>query len=110
MPRLIKTNKISAEISKGPFLDIGTKKKFEKSKFFLKRNFKNKAVLLDRDGVIIEDKGYVGLLKDTKLLLGVEKFRVNNKKKFFIFVITNQSGIGRGYYKVSYEENPLVFE
>ena len=59
MPRLIKTNKISAEISKGPFLDIGTKKNLKKANSFLKRNFKNKAVLLDRDGVIIEDKGYV---------------------------------------------------
>ena len=102
MPRLIKTNKISAEISKGPFLDIGTKKNLKIANSFLKRNFKNKAVLLDRDGVIIEDKGYVGLLKDTKLLLGVEKsLELITKKKFFIFVITNQSGIGRGYYKVS---------
>ena len=43
----------------------------------------------------------MGLLKDTKLLLGVEKSLELITKKNFIFVITNQSGIGRGYYKVS---------
>ena len=106
LPKLINKKKLSSVLSKGVFLDIGTKKNLKKANEFLKKNFKNKAILLDRDGVIIEDKGYVGSLKDTKFLKGVIKgIQFIAKKKFLIFVITNQSGIGRGFYKIKDMKN-----
>jgi D-glycero-D-manno-heptose 1,7-bisphosphate phosphatase len=60
---------------------------------------KSKAVFLDRDGVINKDKGYVYKIKDFKFIPGIFEFlRLLQSKGFKLFVITNQSGIGRKYY------------
>ncbi len=57
------------------------------------------ALFLDRDGVIIEDTGYVGDFRNIRLLDGaVETIGHFRDKGFHILVVTNQSGIGRGYY------------
>ena len=57
----------------------------------------HKAVILDRDGVINLDPGYVHKIKDFKLFPETIK-ALNLLKDFKLFIITNQSGIGRGYY------------
>ena len=60
---------------------------------------RTKAVFLDRDGTINEDKGYVGKVKDFKFLPRVlEALKKLSKSKYRIIIITSQSGIGRGYY------------
>ena len=57
----------------------------------------NKAIFLDRDGVLNDDPGYVHKIKDFKFLPHVvESLKRLNEYEFFI--ISNQSGIGRGYY------------
>lgn len=57
-----------------------------------------KAVFLDRDGVVTEDLGYVHKIGDFNLVLNaVEGLRL--LKGFKLIFITNQSGIGRGYFK-----------
>ena len=59
----------------------------------------NKAAFLDRDGVINEDTGYLHSIKDFKWIKGaVEALRILNKHNYLIIVITNQSGVGRGFY------------
>ena len=58
----------------------------------------NKAVFVDRDGTINEDPGYVYKVKDFKVHEGaIEGLQL--LKDFKIFIITNQSGIGKGHYK-----------
>ncbi|MCH5336479.1 MAG: HAD family hydrolase [Campylobacter sp.] len=60
---------------------------------------KNKALFLDRDGVINVDKKYVYKIKDFEFCEGIfELCEFFSQKGFLIFVITNQSGIARGYY------------
>jgi rfaE bifunctional protein nucleotidyltransferase chain/domain len=59
----------------------------------------NRAVFLDRDGVLNEDPGYVHKLEDFKLYGDVIESLNLLKKDFKLIIITNQSGIGRGYYK-----------
>ena len=61
---------------------------------------KDKQVLiLDRDGVLIADKGYVCNPNDVEIsgetIKGLKKFR---DAGFIFFVVTNQSGIGRGMF------------
>lgn len=63
---------------------------------------KRPALFLDRDGVINEDYGYVYKPVDIKFLNGI--FELVNKAKragYLVVVVTNQSGIGRGYYSES---------
>ena len=61
-----------------------------------------KAVFLDRDGVINKDFGYVYKISDIVWVDGViETIKLFNKKNYLVFVITNQSGIGRNFYTES---------
>ena len=58
-----------------------------------------KALFLDRDGVINKDSGYVHKIEDFYFNEGIFKFcNYFSKNNYQIVVITNQSGIGRGYY------------
>jgi histidinol-phosphate phosphatase family protein len=59
-----------------------------------------KAIFLDRDGTINIDKGYVYEVSDLKLLPGVVEGLNLLKNEYSLFIITNQSGIGKGYYSV----------
>ena len=59
-----------------------------------------KAVFFDRDGVLIEDKEYVYKTKDLNWKTGaIKAIKYLNSKKILVIIITNQSGIGRGYYQ-----------
>jgi len=56
-----------------------------------------KALFLDRDGVINEDYGYVYKKEDFKFKEGIFEL-LKLFKDYKIFIVTNQSGIARGYY------------
>lgn len=60
---------------------------------------KIKALFLDRDGVINKDLGYVYRIEDFEFMPGIfAALRGFIELGFDIFVVTNQSGIGRKYY------------
>src|SRR5260221_14738542 len=58
-----------------------------------------RAVFLDRDGVVNEDKGYTHSEADFRFVPGApEAIGWLNRQGWLVIVVTNQSGIGRGYY------------
>ena len=60
-----------------------------------------KALFLDRDGTLIVDKGYVHNPKEVELLRGVgEALKRALAADYSLFMLTNQSGVGRGYYRL----------
>ncbi|NLY03448.1 MAG: D-glycero-beta-D-manno-heptose 1,7-bisphosphate 7-phosphatase [Campylobacter sp.] len=60
-----------------------------------------KALFLDRDGVINEDFGYVFKIENFSFKPRVfETLIAYQNLGYIIFIVTNQSGIGRGYYTV----------
>ena len=62
----------------------------------------NKAVFLDRDGVINIDYGYV--YKPSQLVFTENVFQaldIIKKNDFIIIIITNQSGVARGFFNLA---------
>jgi D-glycero-D-manno-heptose 1,7-bisphosphate phosphatase len=60
------------------------------------------AVFLDRDGVLNEEKNYLHRVEDFALVPGViSALRRLSDAGFALIVITNQSGIGRGYFTLA---------
>jgi D-glycero-D-manno-heptose 1,7-bisphosphate phosphatase len=60
---------------------------------------KPKAAFLDRDGVINVDHGYVSSPEQFEFIDGVfDACRHLQQQGYLLIVVTNQSGIGRGYY------------
>ena len=59
----------------------------------------DKALFIDRDGVLNQDNGYTFKVSDLKILDGViEGLKAVQDLKYKIFIITNQSGIARGFF------------
>lgn len=57
------------------------------------------AVFLDRDGTLIVDRGYVHRVEDLAFIDGaVDAIAALNRQGWLVIVVTNQSGVARGYY------------
>jgi D,D-heptose 1,7-bisphosphate phosphatase len=58
-------------------------------------------VLLDRDGTIIVDHGYVGSVERVEFIDGAaEAIARFNRAHIPVAVVTNQAGVARGYYAI----------
>jgi D-glycero-D-manno-heptose 1,7-bisphosphate phosphatase len=57
------------------------------------------ALFLDRDGVIVEEVEYLQRVNDIRLISGVAAvIAAANQREIAVVMVTNQAGIGRGYY------------
>ncbi|MDC0964546.1 D-glycero-beta-D-manno-heptose 1,7-bisphosphate 7-phosphatase [Candidatus Pseudothioglobus singularis] len=61
-----------------------------------------KTIFLDRDGVINHEVNYLHKISEFKFINGIFESCLNFQKLGYqIIIVTNQSGIARGYYKES---------
>lgn len=59
----------------------------------------SQAVFLDRDGTLIKDKDYLHRAEDVAFIPGaVMGLQRLHRAGFKLFLVTNQSGVGRGYF------------
>jgi histidinol-phosphate phosphatase family protein len=86
----------------GSFIDIGTPVDFAGAeKFFagISDTRQRRFIILDRDGTIIEEREYLSQPEQVMLIPGAgAALRELRQMGFGLVVITNQSGIGRGFF------------
>jgi len=62
----------------------------------------NRAVFLDRDGTVIEERDYLHRVEDVVLLPGAAAaLKRLQDAGFRLVFVTNQSGVGRGYFTMT---------
>jgi len=99
LPKLVSRGLLQAVKFNNFFIDIGIPETLNDAQKLLPK-WKNKGViLLDRDGVLNIDYGYVCTRKRFKFVEGaVNSIKLFNRLGLLVIVITNQSGIGRGFF------------
>lgn len=61
----------------------------------------NKAIFLDRDGVLVDNSEHYYIWKSDQLMLidgAIENLKILSQKGFQLFIVSNQGGISRGLY------------
>ncbi len=104
-PILTQNGSILGYSDSGHFIDIGIPQDYERAQTVLRKwveVVKKPAIFLDRDGVIIEDSGYVHSKEEVKFLSNAAEAikKINNAGEKCI-IVSNQAGIAHGYYSES---------
>lgn len=98
-PSLAASGALRGTAYRGYFIDIGTPDDFARADCELPEKLRRPAVFFDRDGVLNHDSGYTFETHKLEWIEGArEAVKAVNDAGYFAFVITNQSGVARGYY------------
>lgn len=94
---------LSAYTVEAPFLDIGTPESYAEAERFFAGQVRPRDgrpfVVLDRDGTVVRHHPYLCRAEDTELLPGAgAALRELARGGFGLVLVTNQSGVGRGYF------------
>lgn len=96
---LAAAGRLRGEISTAFFIDIGVPASYEEAQSAVPAARRRPAVFFDRDGVLNVDHGYVGTSDRFEWMNGARAaIREVNRRGWYAFVVTNQAGIGRGFY------------
>jgi len=82
------------------FIDIA--QDLARAEVELSEKLRRPAVFFDRDGVLNHDSGYIFEASKLKWIDGArEAVKAVNDAGYFAFVVSNQSGVARGFYQES---------
>lgn len=99
-PGLVKSGALRGTAYRGYFIDIGIPDDFARADRELREKLRRPAVFFDRDGVLNHDSGYTFETHKLEWIEGArEAVKAVNDAGYFAFVITNQSGVARGFYE-----------
>lgn len=99
-PGLVRSGELRGTAYRGYFIDIGIPDDFARADRELQDKLRRPAVFFDRDGVLNHDSGYTFESDKLEWIEGArEAVKAVNDAGYFAFVITNQSGVARGYYE-----------
>lgn len=99
LPGLAAAGMLRGVVEQGYFRDIGVPEDLALAQVEIPQRLHRPALLLDRDGVINHDHGWVGTRERFEWTPdGREAIRVATSSRRHVFVVTNQSGVARGHY------------
>lgn len=99
-PRLAKERRLLGREFDGYFLDIGLPETLRQARRDFAFRGRRPAIFFDRDGVINRDAGYTWRVEDLQFIPGaIETIRAVNDMGALAIVVSNQAGIGRGFYR-----------
>jgi D-glycero-D-manno-heptose 1,7-bisphosphate phosphatase len=99
MPGLAAAGALRGIQAEGYFRDIGMPDDFARAQTEVPALLHRRALFLDRDGVINVDHGHVGSRERFEFVAGaLDTIRFATRSGWHVFIVTNQSGVARGYY------------
>jgi D-glycero-D-manno-heptose 1,7-bisphosphate phosphatase len=102
LPRVAARGLLHGIVANGYFRDIGVPEDFERAQSEVPGVLRRPALFLDRDGVVNVDHGYIGTRDRFEWTAGaLEAISEATGAGWHVFVVTNQSGVARGYYDES---------
>lgn len=102
LPALLHKSTLTGYEYPGFFIDIGVPETFAAAQTLVPAARRRPAVFLDRDGVLNVDHGYVHTPGQVEWVPGaLECVKRLNDAGYFVFVVTNQAGVAKGFYDES---------
>jgi D-glycero-D-manno-heptose 1,7-bisphosphate phosphatase len=99
-PNLIRDGSVYAKCFYNTFIDIGVPKSYAEAQNILEKIERRPAIFFDRDGTLNHDKGYTYKTEDLQWTdHATSAVRKANDAGFYVFVVTNQAGVARGFYE-----------